>query len=242
MKARKGVPVAKKKYIYFHFLPVDYRGVQRWLEEQAERGWELEGFCWPCIGKFRPVEREDLRYFVDVTDQNVDGTQGEPGYLELCQEAGWTLCLRVGQLHIFKSTPGRTPVPIHTDEALEWERVRKKVVRPTMRNLAVVLGMQVLNIWLQRGQWADILTGGAYPGQPLILAFCLIMVAWLELAAQGILLLRCRLRGAPPRDPTGRAARVRGWLEGAVFLLLFVVLAVLLIIVIIDNGQLIIDN
>ncbi len=46
----------------------------------------------------------------------------DPDYLRLCVDAGWMRVARVGNLNLFKSAPGRDPVPIQTDRDIERER------------------------------------------------------------------------------------------------------------------------
>lgn len=109
---------AKKKARPFLFLNMDYKAVQRWLEREAEDGWELmeikQGWG---TAVFRKTNRADLRWCVDLACGRDD-----PDYLRLCVDAGWMRVARVGNLNLFKSAPGRDPVPIQTDRDIERER------------------------------------------------------------------------------------------------------------------------
>ena len=111
----------------FLFLNVDYKAVQRWLEREAEAGWELtEVKSGWGVAVFRQTHREDLRYCVDLTSGRDD-----PDYLRLCADAGWLRVARAGNMNLFKSAPGRSPAPLQTDRDLEDVYKRQESNRRT---------------------------------------------------------------------------------------------------------------
>lgn len=110
----------KVKYAFFTFQPSDCEAAQLWLTRLYDQGWELEHlphFILPA--KFIPRTRDDVKYCVDLTRGVRDPNFAPDDFDKLVQESGWTLVgtARTG-LDVYKSLPGRDPIPIQTDPAL----------------------------------------------------------------------------------------------------------------------------
>lgn len=111
----------KVKYAFFAFQPSDYESAQLWLTRLYAQGWELEHL--PIFAflpaKFIPRTRDDVKYCVDLTRGVRDPNFAPDGFDQLVKESGWALVgtARTG-LDVYKSLPGRDPIPIQTDPAL----------------------------------------------------------------------------------------------------------------------------
>lgn len=120
-----------------------------WLEAMAEQGWELVQIKPGHFSRalFQPLEREDLRYDVDIADHFLKDFDKQRAYDDFLAQAGWDL---VGQLHgikFYKSRPGLSPAPIQTDPALEGKRYRKEVLLPGLVTTLILLALCLL-LWV----------------------------------------------------------------------------------------------
>ena len=113
-----------RKYVLFRFSPYLYKGMEEYLNEQAERGWELESVG-PLLGRFHRTWRTDLRYSVDL----IPGDEGyRREYFALCRDAGWELIETLPAVAVFASLPGADPPPVQSDPAVERENFVRAMV------------------------------------------------------------------------------------------------------------------
>lgn len=109
----------QSKWVFFPYTTTDYKAAQVWLNGQAAAGWQVEKtLSYFNLVKLVCRDGPVARYCVDLCP----ASDFEPGYLELCREAGWTPVGRIEQMRLFRSQPGECPAPIQTDEILELER------------------------------------------------------------------------------------------------------------------------
>lgn len=222
----------RRKFLYF--TTGDFKGVQRYLDDLAVKGWELVSTEHFLTGKFVRTNRTELTYYVDLVPPRE--TEGErQSYLRLCGDAGWELVGVTNEMRIFKSLPCRHPVPVQTDGELEAGNFRRYTVRRMLGSvlyLLLVLGLNLLPalaMWGGGRVWAELRDWVAHDwyeswfldvclvGLPLLLAGMLIQAA--DRVAVALWSWRAvRKRGALPVPPR--------WLmylhsAGALLLLLF---------------------
>lgn len=106
----------KQKKRWFAYLPLEQKGVEAWLNAQAEKGWELAAerdgvtFCVP----FQESQRTDLRYYVAC-----DAYQGRAldEIVAERQAQGWQPVATINHFDIYKSMPCQEPqVPGKTQD------------------------------------------------------------------------------------------------------------------------------
>lgn len=137
-----------RKTALFAFSAADRREARLWLASMEEQGWELvrvKGRRFPRA-VFAPLERDDLRYDVDIADNFLKDIDRQAEYDQFLSDAGWD---RVGQangLKVYKSKPGFSPAPIQTDPELERKRYWKEAFMPSLVTLLIVLAVAVL-VW-----------------------------------------------------------------------------------------------
>lgn len=134
----------KHKWTLFLFSRGDFKTLERYLNEQAEQGWELEKTG--ILARWKRTERRDLTYCVDLAKPRQD-RGARLDYAELCAEGGWELAAFAGQMYIFKSAPDMTPVPIHTDPELERKQYNRYYIRSSILSV-VVLAAYLAFFWL----------------------------------------------------------------------------------------------
>lgn len=157
----------KKKWTLFSFPTGDFKGVERYLNEQAARGWELEK-TGLLLGRWRRTDRADLTWCVDLVDPRQEREDKED-YLALCAEGGWELAFMTNRMYLFKSMAGQEPIPVQTDAELERKNYNRYYIKELILSAVILLaylGFYTLMFWatpysrigdiqLLRYQWFD---------------------------------------------------------------------------------------
>lgn len=140
------------KHTLFNFCTGDFKGVERYLNEQAARGWKLDRVGL-LGGRFVRAERDDLRWCVDLVDGKRQREDTEE-YLGLCAEGGWDLVSQTNGMYLFCSRPGLRPTPIQTDPELEKKNYNKYYIKSTILSALIVaawIAFYALMIWAMGG-------------------------------------------------------------------------------------------
>ena len=215
------------KYAFFAFQPSDCEAAQLWLTRLYDQGWELEhlpSFAF-LPAKFVPRTRDDIKYCVDLSHGVRDPSFASDDFDKLVQESGWTLVgtARTG-LDVYKSLPGRDPIPIQTDPALFKKAFFRRELLPILiGGLIVALFLALLGptLGLRTTLPTELLTSNWKLLNAVALlymiAFFFVTVGW------G---LRFWLRSSPP-TPNLRLARVKS-LCGTLFYLCWLFCLILL--------------
>ena len=226
-------------FAYLHYLAPDAKALEAELDRRAARGWALQ---WLLAGLacFRRTERRDLKYCVELLppeERTDEARQARQDYLDLCADAGWDLIDQTTTFRIFASQPGRDPVPLQTDPALDFEANWSTVLREarwSALSLPLAMAGYLLVSWLfPKGVthwWAIFLSWYTLAALPLIIA----VPAWSVwyYFFLGRFRLRCQQAaevGAALPVPRPWAARLRGlWVAARLpLLLLFLILMLL---------------
>lgn len=186
-----------KKYTPCFLEAVDYKTAQRWLDDMAGKGWELER-CNRIFATFRKVENRTVRHFADLCPRWED----REDYLRLCADAGWEQVSKVNGMDLFRAQPGREVTPIQSDKGLEGKRYfRKKLVVEFFLYIVTFLLLVVLVPWLfsMQTDWrVQLITSAA--AQITALSFTLFTLHLLWTLGHYIALsLRYRREGEVPR-------------------------------------------
>lgn len=133
----------KYKWTLFTFSRGDFKAVERYLNEQAEKGWELDRAG--IFARWKRTERTDLIYCVDLAKPRQEHEE-RLEYVEFCRGGGWELASLIGGMYIFKSSPGVQLVPIHTDPELEKRNYNRYYIRNTI--LSVLFLALYIGFWV----------------------------------------------------------------------------------------------
>ena len=136
----------KRRHALFAFLASDYQAAQAWLEEQDRRGWALQSLSyWLPTACLVPKDREDIRYCVDLSHGLRDPSFAPDAFDQLVRDSGWELVGTTrGGLDVYRSLPGRDPVPIQTDPELVRRRFFGREVVPSLISALLVAVLLVL--------------------------------------------------------------------------------------------------
>lgn len=217
----------KVKYAFFAFQPSDCEAAQLWLTRLYDQGWELEhlpSFAF-LPAKFIPRTRDDIKYCVDLSHGVRDPNFAPDDFDQLVRESGWALVgtSRSG-LDVYKSLPGRDPIPIQTDPALFKKAFFRRELLPILIGgliLALFMALLGSTLGLRTTLPTRLLTSNWKLLNAVALlymiAFFFVTVGW------G---LRFWLRSSPP-TPNLRLARVKS-LCGTLFYLCWLFCLILL--------------
>lgn len=119
--------MSEHKWGFFPFDAMDYKAAQAYLDKKSDAGWVLDKLYLARFARFVPAESR--YHYVDLDLHDALDDSPDPDYLQLCEDAGWELVKRLKGMLLFRSQPGKRPIPLQTDEAMEADRFWKKYVR-----------------------------------------------------------------------------------------------------------------
>ena len=133
----------KYKWVFWGFFSLDYQAMKTYLEEMAEKGWMLEKIgLQQHLAKFRAIEPQKLRFYVDVFKEGgpltPEKTEESETYRKLCEESGWKFITSQDYLQFFYAEADSDPVPIQTDEVIEQEIVEHTLLRKELRGFLIL--------------------------------------------------------------------------------------------------------
>lgn len=102
----------KIKRAFWGFFSLDYKAVEIYLEEMAEKGWMLEEVG-RITAKFKAIEPKKLKFYVDVFEGGgpltPEITIEAVEYRNLCQESGWNFITSQDYLQFFYAEEDKKP-------------------------------------------------------------------------------------------------------------------------------------
>lgn len=129
------------------FTFYDKAGIQKYLEEQAERGWMLEKISVNWV--FRRIEPRKLRfsvtYFPKKSVFEAEGSEEQRLFWDFCEHAGWKLAATNEQMQIFYNEK-EDPVPIETDAVMEVEKVHRSAKKSYVFPYILLLASWLLQV------------------------------------------------------------------------------------------------
>lgn len=126
------------KFGFFPYSSLYYKGAQEYLDKKAANGLELRQVYLGCVARFEEAEKP--LHFVDlesIQEGYDDPMRTYKDYFQLCEDAGWELVQELRGMFLFRSKPGTDPLPIQTDEEMEWERFWERN-KPRLRNTIIL--------------------------------------------------------------------------------------------------------
>lgn len=132
----------KTKRVFWGFFSLDYKAMEEYLEEMAEKGWMLEKVG-RTTAKFRATEPKKLKFCVDIFKKGGTLSPEDNGesreYRRLCQESGWTFVTSQEYLQFFYANEGSDPVPLQTDEEIEQKIVENTLLKRELIGVSLFL-------------------------------------------------------------------------------------------------------
>ncbi len=132
----------------------DHTGLERHLEQMAERGWMLESFGNNFTLLYRRCEPRRLRFAVVYYPQSNQFDPEEPNkenltFWDYCANVGWQIVTNSSDTHVFYNED-LDAVPIETEALVQvetMERAKKATVRTTAAFVLITLPMNLF-VWV----------------------------------------------------------------------------------------------
>ena len=144
----------KYKYMRAQFTFYDRTGIQRILEEKAEKGWLLDkvsNFGW----RFRRIEPKKIHfavtYFPPASAYDSHPSERQQDLIDFCDHSGWKRIATAAQMQIFCNEQ-ENPVPIETDPVIELENIHKSAKKNYLPAYLSIGALALVQIALQLGQ------------------------------------------------------------------------------------------
>ena len=170
----------KRKLMPFTFY--DRTGIERRLEEQAEKGWLLEK-CSAAGWIYRRIEPAKIHFSV-VYFPAADAFAPHPSekqkrFQEFCEHTGWELIASNAQMQIFCNRR-ENPIPIETDPVIEVENIHKSVKKTMFPAYFSNLVLAIMQIGLagQRFSFDPLSELLSLPAMLATLFWCLNVIFW----------------------------------------------------------------
>ena len=204
----------KTKWVFWGFFSLDYKAMETYLEEMAEKGWMLREVG-RYIAKFRAIEPQNIKFYVDVFKEGgpltPEKTEDSEEYRELCLESGWTFITSQDYLQFFYADGDTEPVPIQTDEEIEQKIVEHTLFRNELRGI-LIFSLIAAYIFIKNSpiRYSSLLS---FTGVTSTLLFPILYIFAAGSATYSIIrILKARSnikKGFPIEKPTMKSARRR---------------------------------
>lgn len=132
----------------FKIHPFECKGLEEYLEDQALKGWKLKNIYDRYL-VFKRIEPKELKYSVEILDEIsfLDAANSDPAlnFREYCTEAGWDFICEWQKLQIFSYEGEQNIIPINTDEACKFEKIKKSSLKSVILDflLAIMLSFNI---------------------------------------------------------------------------------------------------
>jgi len=135
--------------VFWGFFSLDYKAMETYLEEMAEKGWMLEKVG-RLTAKFRAIEPKKLKFCVDVFKKGgpftPENTIESQEYRKQCEKLGWTFITSQDHLQFLYAGADKDTVPIQTDEALEQRIVESTLWKNEMVGMFLFFIVAVMGL------------------------------------------------------------------------------------------------
>lgn len=204
----------KTKRVFWGFFSLDYKAIETYLEEMAEKGWMIEKVG-RMTAKFRAIEPQKFKFYVDVFKEGgpltPEKTKEAEEYRRLCQESGWTFITSQDYLQFFYADGDKDPVPIQTDEVLEQKIVETTLWRGELLSIFIfsIIAVMALVRYFPINH-NNLLSFVGVAGTFLFPILCICILASTVYGLIRVLRARRNVRrGLPLEKPTLKSARRR---------------------------------
>lgn len=104
--------------------------VEKWYEDMAKKGWQIEKIILPFIHKFKKAEPEDVRYKISIAPNEGSFSAFSKDELrdfdEMAKGFGWHLVDRTFNMNVYKLDKGSQD-SLYNDEKEEIEILKKGI-------------------------------------------------------------------------------------------------------------------
>lgn len=221
----------KTKRVFWGFFSLDYKAMETYLEEMAEKGWMLEKVG-RLTAKFRAIEPKKLKFCVDVFKKGgpftPENTIESQEYRKQCEKLGWTFITSQDHLQFLYAGADKDTVPIQTDEALEQRIVESTLWKNEMVSMFLFLIVAVMGLTrFFPVSYKNLMTFTGVSGTIFFPMLCAFMFAYTAYGFIRVIKARRNIKkGLPIEKPSLESARRR---VIAIYVPLFMIGAILIL-------------
>ena len=117
----------RTKRVYFNFLAFDYKAMEEYFEEMAEKGWMLVKVG-GLTAKFRSIEPKKLKFHVDVFKEGgpltPENSEEVKSYKSQILKQGWNYITSRGYLYFFCAEDDEIIIPTRLSDSDEEKNIR----------------------------------------------------------------------------------------------------------------------
>ena len=160
----------------------DFGLVEKWYEDMAKKGWQIEKIILPFIHKFKRAEPEEVRYKISLAPNEGSFSAFSKEELEdfdqMAGSLGWQLVDRTFNLNIYRLDPG-SPDSLYND-GMEEIQVLNKGVKGELLSISLsTLILGILHLLISSGFFSSEIYYSNYPifmtpASMLLFIFCLL--------------------------------------------------------------------
>lgn len=138
----------KRRLETFSFY--DHTGIEKHLEDMAEKGWLLSKtnrFFWV----YRRIEPKKLHfavtYYPKASEFDPEPLEGQMIYRDYSERSGWNFVCQSAQMQIFYNEEDE-PTPMETDPVVEVQTIHKAAKKNFLPSYFILLALSVLQATL----------------------------------------------------------------------------------------------
>lgn len=173
--------MADRKKVWFSFLPLDYLGVEAYLNKYAAQGWALSesSDCHTLTVTLERSQRTDLRYLVSCSSLTQDQTALREQVAQM-QALGWQPVATINHFDIYESMPCRHAIVSREKPSLKlffWSigvLLLFSALSLFLLLLAYFRGIAILNDWYLANTGVFLHALG-----PICAAICIYCFLWI---------------------------------------------------------------
>lgn len=148
-----------KKYAFRFYSEYDIKGIVKFLDKMAAKGWLLEkknGVRYKFVKNDKPFIKYDVTYFADAEKENDYRPYGADRYIEMAGAAGWQFLTNDHKMQIFISeNPDATP--LETEASVKVDVIHKSFLSQWLAIYAVLILNGVIRFLGNDLQFVDIM-------------------------------------------------------------------------------------
>ncbi|QVK21582.1 DUF2812 domain-containing protein [Mycoplasmatota bacterium] len=118
-----------KKRKFWGFYSLDYKAMEKYIEDMARKGWMLEKVN-RFIATFKKTKPQNIKCSIDVFPKSKSlNFERLDEYRQFCEESGWNYITEYDSFQFYYASHSDNPIPIQTDKEIEKTIVESTILK-----------------------------------------------------------------------------------------------------------------